>query len=368
MSQAQATDRRYRKPRLFEPIAFRGITARNRIMLSPMCQYCAPEAVPHDWHFVHLGSRAAGGAGIVMTEATAVEPRGRISPYDLGLWNDEQEQAFARIAAFVKEQGAVAGMQLAHAGRKASHTRPWEHRQPLTPDQGGWEVVGPSPIPWEPGELTPHELDAAEIAAIVAKFQAAARRAAQAGFDLLEIHAAHGYLLHSFLSPLSNQRTDAYGGGLANRARLLLETVEAVRAVWPADRPLFVRLSVTDWVEGGWTPADTIEVACRLAPLGVDLIDCSSGGSSPDQIVPVAPGYQVPLAEAVRRESGLPTAAVGLISSPQMAEEILANGRADLIILGRVLLWDPYWPHHAASELRAELRLPIQYERAGIYG
>lgn len=367
MSHARQAERRYRRPLLFEPITFRSIRIRNRIMLSPMCQYCAPTAVPHDWHFVHLGSRAVGGVGLIMTEATAVEPRGRITSYDVGLWNDEQEKAFARITAFVKDQGAVIGIQLAHAGRKASHTRPWEDRRPLRPEDGGWEVVGPSAIPWESGELLPHELDVAGIGEIVGQFRSATERALRAGFQLIELHAAHGYLLHSFLSPLSNLRTDAYGGSLENRSRFLIQTVQAVREVWPEELPLFVRLSVTDWTEGGWTLADTAAIARRLHGLGVDLVDCSSGGSSPDQQVPVSPGYQVPLAEAVRRESGVPTAAVGLISSPQMAEEILANGRADLVVLGRVLLWNPHWPYHAASELRAQVSLPTQYERSGIY-
>ncbi len=356
-----------RTPLLFQPISFREVVARNRIMISPMCQYCAPEAVPHDWHFVHLGTRAVGGAGIVMTEATAVEPRGRISPFDVGLWSDEQEAAFARIAAFVAEQGAVPGIQLAHAGRKGSHTRPWEDRRPIRPEQGGWGVVGPSPLAWDEDDLVPHELSPDEIAAIIGRYQDATRRALRAGFRIIEIHAAHGYLLHSFLSPLTNHRSDSYGGSFDNRTRILRELVEALRRVWPAERPLFVRLSATDWVEGGWTIDDTIELARCLAPLGVDLIDCSSGGAVPEQSIPVHPGYQVPLAEAVRREAGIATAAVGLISDPVQAEEIVANGRADLVVIGRIALWDPYWPHHAASELKARVRLPIQYERAGIY-
>lgn len=356
-----------RKPRLLEPIRLREVTARNRIMISPMCQYCAPDAIPHDWHFVHLGSRAVGGAGIVMTEATAVEPRGRITPFDVGLWNDEQEAAFARIARFVAEQGAVPGIQLAHAGRKASHTRPWEDRRPIPPDQGGWVVVGPSPIPWAEGDLVPRELTPQEIAEIVERFQASARRAHRAGFRLIEIHAAHGYLLHSFLSPLSNQRRDAYGGSFDNRIRFLLEVVQAVRQVWPEEFPLFVRISVTDWAEGGWDVNDSVELARRLKPLGVDLIDCSSGGTVPDQRIPSHPGYQVPLAEAVRRGAGIPTGAVGLISEPAHAEEILANERADLVVLGRIALWDPYWPLHAASRLKARVDLPIQYARCGIY-
>lgn len=362
-----ASERRERRVRLFEPLQLREVVVRNRIMISPMCQYCAPEAIPHEWHYVHLGSRAVGGAGIVMTEATAVEPRGRITPYDVGLWNDEQEAAFARITAFIAEQGAVPGIQLAHAGRKASHSRPWEDRRPIRPEDGGWEIVGPSPIPWADGGLVPKELTPDEIAYVVACFQNAAQRALRAGFRLVEIHAAHGYLLHSFLSPLSNHRTDAYGGSFENRIRILLETVQAVREVWPPELPLFVRLSVKDWVEGGWDVDDSIRLAKRLAPLGVDLIDCSSGGCVPEQRVPTHPGYQVPLAEAVRRGAGIRTGAVGLISEPVQAEEILANERADLVIVGRIALWDPYWPHHAASRLKAKVELPIQYARAGIY-
>ena len=359
---------RGRTTHLFTPIQLRSVTARNRIMVSPMCQYCAPQAVPHDWHFVHLGSRAVGGAGIVMTEATAVEPTGRITPYDVGLWNDEQEAAFARIAKFVAEQGAVPGIQLAHAGRKASHRRPWEDRTPLLAEEGGWEVVGPSALPWEEGDLVPHALTETEIGEVVAQFQAAAQRALRAGYRLIEIHAAHGYLLHSFLSPLSNQRRDKYGGSLENRMRILVETVQAVRDVWPSDLPLFVRLSATDWAEGGWTLADTVAVAKQLAQTDVDLIDCSSGGSTPDQQIPKHPGYQVPFAEAVRRQANILTGAVGLLSDPTMAEEILGNDRADLVILGRMSLWDPYWPHHAASVLKSEVNLPIQYARSEIYG
>ncbi len=357
----------YRKPKLFEPIQFRDVTVRNRIMMSPMCQYSAPEAVPLEWHYVHLGSRAVGGAGIIMTEATAVEARGRITPYCLGLWHDEQEAAFSRIAKFVAEQGAVPGIQLAHAGRKASHKRPWEDRTAIYPDEGGWEVVGPSAIPWEPDDLIPHALSSDEIGEVILKFQASAERALRAGFRIIEIHAAHGYLLHSFLSPLSNQRNDQYGGNLDNRMRLLLETITAVREVWPDELPLFVRLSITDWVEDGLTLEDTLAIAKKLASLDIDLIDCSSGGNSYKQKAPNHPGYQVPFSEAVRREAGIRTGAVGLINSAELAEEILANHRADIIILGRLVLWDPYWPYHAASKLRAELNLPIQYARSGIY-
>jgi 2,4-dienoyl-CoA reductase-like NADH-dependent reductase (Old Yellow Enzyme family) len=354
-------------PILFQPLALRGTTARNRIMISPMCQYCATGGVPDDWHFVHLGSRAVGGAGIVMTEATAVEPIGRITPYDLGLWNDKQETAFARIAQFVATQGALPGIQLAHAGRKASHLRPWEGRRPLLANEGGWEIVGPSSVAWAEGDLVPHELTSVEIAALVEKYRLSAERALRAGFKIVEIHAAHGYLLHSFLSPLSNRRGDEYGGTIERRARLLFEVVAAVRSVWPVELPVFVRVSATDWAEGGWKAEDTVWLARELSLRGVDVVDCSSGGAVPEQNIPTAPGYQVPLAESVRRDAGIKTAAVGLISTASQAEEILTRGQADLIVLGRMALWDPYWPYHAAKELGVKMDLPIQYARSGIY-
>ena len=336
-------------------------------MISPMCQYCAPDAVPHEWHFVHLGSRAVGGAGIVVTEATAIEPAGRITPYDLGLWNDEQELAFARIAAFVNEQGALPGIQLAHAGRKASHTRPWEERRPLSPEEGGWKVIGPSAVPWKEGDLIPREMTSTDIARVISQFQDAARRALRAGFRLIEIHAAHGYLFHSFLSPLSNHRSDRYGGDFDGRIRFLLEAVQAVREEWPQEFPLFVRLSATDWAKGGWQVADTVQLAKRLKVLDVDVIDCTSGGNVPEQGISLYPGYQVPLAEAVRREADVRTAAVGLISEPAFAEEIIASSRADIVVIGRVALWDPYWPLHAAKLLKTEVKLPIQYNRSNIF-
>jgi 2,4-dienoyl-CoA reductase-like NADH-dependent reductase (Old Yellow Enzyme family) len=353
--------------KLFEEIKLRGVTARNRIMLSPMCQYSAPDAVPLDWHFVHYGSRAVGGAGIVMTEASAVEPPGRITPYDLGLWNDKQEHAFARIAAFVAEQGAIPGIQLAHAGRKAWRTRPWEDRQPLRPPEGEWDIIGPSPVPWEEADTVPREMTGEDIARVIERFRDAARRALRAGFRIIELHAAHGYLFHSFLSPLSNLRTDDYGGSFDNRTRFVLETVRAVREVLPSDFPLFVRVSARDWVEGGWTVDDTVELARRLGQSGVDVIECSSGGNVPAEDTPAAPGYQVPFSEKVRREAGVMTAAVGLISDPAFAEQIVANNRADIVTLGRMLLWDPYWSHHAAKALNAEVELPIQYERSNIF-
>ncbi len=355
------------RPLLFEPIHLRRVTARNRIMLSPMCQYSARDGVPTEWHYIHLATRAVGGAGIVMTEATAIEPVGRISPWDTGLYSDEQEAAFARIAERVAEYGAVPGIQLGHAGRKASHTRPWEQRRPMRPEEGGWDVIGPSAVPWEPGDVVPKAMTADDIAAVVDKWRVAAERARRAGFEILEIHAAHGYLLHSFLSPLSNKRTDRYGGELEGRARLLVEVVDAVRMAWPDELPLFVRLSATDWVEGGWALDDTVAVARILQQHGVDVIDCSSGGSAPEQTMPRYAGYQVPFAAEVRRQTGMMTAAVGLLTDPVYVEEILQSGQADLVVLGRMMLWDPYWPHHAAAAMGIPLSLPVQYERSGIH-
>jgi 2,4-dienoyl-CoA reductase-like NADH-dependent reductase (Old Yellow Enzyme family) len=356
-------------PHLFRPITFRSVTARNRIMMSPMCQYSARDGVPDDWHFAHLASRAVGGAGIVFTEATHVEARGRITHWCLGLWNDEQQRALARIAAFVEAQGAVPGIQLAHAGRKGSVSRPWEGTRPLTPEQGAWATIGPSALPFADGFHTPKAMDEADIAEVLDAMARATRRARAAGFKIVELHAAHGYLIHEFLSPLSNHRDDEYGGDLDGRARFLMAMVDAVRSEWPAELPLFVRLSCTDWVEGGFDLEQAIAVAGRLKARGdVDLIDCSSGGSDPRQRIPTHPGYQVPLAEAIRRRAGIATGAVGLIHSPEMAEAILANGRADLVVLGRALLADPYWPLHAAATLRHKLAWPIQYERGNIFG
>jgi 2,4-dienoyl-CoA reductase-like NADH-dependent reductase (Old Yellow Enzyme family) len=336
-------------------------------MLSPMCQYCASDGLPDDWHFVHLGSRAVGGAGIVFTEATHVEPRGRITPHCLGLWNDEQTEAFARIVRFIEKQGAVPGIQLGHAGRKAGTTPPWEGSKPLTAEEGAWEVIGPSPIPFAKGFPVPKAMTKADIAQVTEAMIASTIRARDAGFKIIEIHAAHGYLLHQFLSPLSNQRTDRYGGSFENRIRLLRETIAAVRAEWPEDLPLFVRLSVSDWVAGGWDLNESIELARIMKADGhVDLVDCSSGGNDPRQQIAIHPGYQIPLAKALR-ETGLPTGAVGLLHSPDLCEQILANGQADLIILGRSLLAEPYWPIYAAKRLRAPPKWPVQYERSDIF-
>lgn len=351
-------------PHLFSPLTLRGVTLRNRVAVSPMCQYSSPDGFATDWHLVHLGSRAVGGAGLVFTEATAVSPEGRISPHDLGLWKDEHIDMLRRIATFLQLHGAAAGIQLAHAGRKASTRRPWDGGKPLGPDEGAWEVVGPSPIPFAPGYPVPRELDAAGLREIVTQFRQAARRAVTAGFDLIEIHAAHGYLLHSFLSPLSNKRTDAYGGSLENRARLLREVVAAVRATVPDRMPLFVRISATDWVPGGWTPDDSVALARLLKADGVDLIDCSSGANTPDAKIPVGPGYQVPFAARVRREAGIPTGAVGMITEPKQADDIIRTGDADMVLLARAMLRDPYWPVHAARELNQPYDWPVQYGRA----
>ncbi len=357
------------EPWLFQPITFRSVTSRNRIAVSPMCQYSAIDGMPDDWQFVHLGARAVGGAGIVFTEATHVEARGRITPGCLGLWNDDHADAFRRIVDFVGAQGAVPAIQLAHAGRKASVSRPWEGTKPLMPDSGGWDIIGPSPLAYTDDHSVPTELDKTGIAGVIDAFVAATRRARDVGFKLMELHCAHGYLAHEFLSPLSNRRTDAYGGDLAGRSRFIMELIDGVRGEWPDEAPLFIRLSCTDWVEGGWDLAQTVELARMLKARGdVDLIDCSSGGSDRRQRVPVHPGYQVPLAETVRRDAGIATGAVGLINSPDSAEEIIANGRADIVLLGRTMLHDPHWPLHAANALEAtSVSWPLQYERGNIF-
>jgi 2,4-dienoyl-CoA reductase-like NADH-dependent reductase (Old Yellow Enzyme family) len=328
-----------------------------------MCQYSSTDGFASDWHLVHLGSRAVGGAGLVLTEASAVEARGRISPEDLGIWDDAQIDPLARIAQHVHAQGAVAGMQLAHAGRKAGTARPWDGGQPLSDEQGGWQPIGASPIAFHTGYRVPTEASLDEIATIRGAFRDAARRCVHAGFRWIELHAAHGYLLHSFLSPLSNSRKDEYGGSFDGRIRLLLEVARDVRAVWPESLPLAVRLSCSDWVDGGWTPDETVELARRLQPEGVDLIYCSSSGSSPHAKVPEQPGYQLPFARAVRR-AGIPSAAVGLITEPLRAEAIIADGDADLVMLGRAFLRDPYWALHAAQTLGIPPTIPSQYLRA----
>lgn len=351
--------------KLFSPLKLCDLTLRNRVVVSPMCMYSATDGIPNDWHLVHLGSRAVGGAGLVLTEATAVSPEGRISPYDTGLWNDAQEGAWSKIVRFVKSQGVPIGVQLAHAGRKAGTDAPWNGGKPLLSDKGGWSpIYAPSPIPFAPGYQTPTEMTPQQIGAAITAFAAAARRALDAGFDVIELHMAHGYLLHSFLSPLSNRRSDDYGGPLENRMRMPLAVVQAVRAVWPATHPLLVRISATDWVDGGWDIGQSIEFAKRLRPLGVDLIDCSTGGLIKDAKVPAKSGYQIPFAEGIRRQAGIPTGAVGLITDPQQAEDILTNDRADLVLIARELLRNPYWPLHAARALGDDVPWPKQYERA----
>ena len=362
-----ASNKSERQVKLFSALELREVIIPNRIMISPMCQYCAKDGVPHDWHFVHLAARAVGGAGIVMTEAVAVEPLGRITPYDVGLWSDEQESAFRRIASFISEQGSIPGLQLAHAGRKASHSRPWEDRRRVPPSGGGWTVIGPSPIPWAPEESVPKELTTHDIARLTTTFQDAAQRALRAGFRLLELHAAHGYLLHSFLSPMTNHRRDEYGGDFEGRTRFIVEVVNAIREVWPAELPLFVRISATDWINNGWGLDDSVRLAKLLTSMGVDVIDCSSGGIMPGVDIKPHAGYQIPFAAKIRREAGVRTVAVGMISEPSQAEDIIANGRADLVAIGRLALWDPYWPHHAAKKLEARVQLPKQYERANIF-
>jgi 2,4-dienoyl-CoA reductase-like NADH-dependent reductase (Old Yellow Enzyme family) len=350
-------------PHLFEPITLRGATLRNRIGVSPMCQYSSVDGFASDWHLVHLGSRAVGGAALVNTEAAAIEARGRINPHDLGIWDDGHIDMLARIARFVTAHGAVPGIQLAHAGRKASRNRPWEPERSIQVDEGGWAAVGPSPIPFGAGWQVPHALTRDEIAGLLRSAEAATRRALAAGFGWLELHAAHGYLCHSFYSPLSNAREDEYGGRFENRIRFTVQMARSIRRVWPEDRPFSVRLSCTDWVEGGWTLEDTVALARALKAEGVDIVDCSSGGNVLAPI-PVGAGYQVPFAETVRRDARIATAAVGLITEPSHADEIVRNGRADLVLLAREELRDPYWPIHAAHVLRQEQRVPAQYLRA----
>ncbi|MEX2550888.1 MAG: NADH:flavin oxidoreductase/NADH oxidase [Nitriliruptoraceae bacterium] len=355
-------------PDLFDPLSLRSVTLDNRIAVSPMCQYQATDGLANDWHLVHLVSRAVGGHGLVLVEATGIEPEGRISPGCLGLWNDEQADALARITRQLRAHGSVPGLQLAHAGRKASTALPWEGKGALTEAHGGWPVVGPSPIAFDDGYPVPNEVGVDDIARLVTSFRASAVRALSAGFQLLEVHAAHGYLLHSFHSPLSNARTDAYGGDHDGRTRFTREVVRAVREVWPEELPLAVRLSVTDWQEGGWTVDDSVELSRRLADDGVDLIDCSSGGLTPGARGPQEPGFQVPFAERIRREAGIATAAVGLITEPVQAQTILAEERADLILLARASLRDPYWPRRAAEELgeKDRLRIPVSYARGWV--
>jgi len=352
---------------LFDSLTIRGITFRNRIGISPMCQYSSQDGYANDWHLVHLGARAIGGAGLIIAEATAVEPRGRITPHCAGLWDDAQIGPLLRVTQFIKEHGAVAGIQLAHAGRKASASRPWEGDRLIGEKDGGWEPWGPSAIAFGDNlPRAPHEMTVPEIHGVTGRFVEATRRAAAAGFEFVELHAAHGYLAHSFLSPLSNRRSDEYGGRFENRARFTIETFRAMRAVWPEHLPMAVRISCTDWAEGGWTIEDSVELAKRLKSEGADFIDCSSGALVPDAKIPFAPGFQVPFAERIRKEAGIATMAVGGITTPRQAEEIIAEGRADVVLIARESLRDPHWPARAAKELLGEhflSRLPVQYVR-----
>jgi 2,4-dienoyl-CoA reductase-like NADH-dependent reductase (Old Yellow Enzyme family) len=350
---------------LFSPLRIRDVTLRNRIVVSPMCEYSSEDGLANDWHVVHLGSRAVGGAGAVLTEASAVTADGRISSSDLGIYSDDHIAPLSRIFRFIEERGAVPGMQLAHAGRKASTAPPFKGGGPVAVADGGWEPIwAPSPIPFREGWQVPRAMPVAEIEKVTRAFAAAARRVLEAGGKIVEIHAAHGYLLQEFLSPLSNHRDDEYGGSFANRTRFVREVVDAVRTVWPERLPLWVRISSTDWTEGGWTIEDSVALAAQLGERGVDLIDCSSGGNVPQAAIPLGPGYQVPFAERIRRETGVMTGAVGLITEPAQAEEILREGRADVVILARQMLRDPYWPIHAAIALGDPPPVPDQYLRA----
>lgn len=349
---------------LFTALTIKQVKVKNRLVVSPMCQYSSTDGFANDWHLVHLGSRAVGGAGIVFTEATAVSPEGRISPFDLGIWKDEHIPFLQRITDFIEQQGAVPGMQLAHAGRKSSQRPPWERSIPLKPEEGAWQTLAPSAIAYKEGEPVPNELSISEIERIVSDFREAAKRVLKAGFEIIELHAAHGYLINEFLSPLSNQRTDKYGGSFENRIRFLLEIIEQVQTVWPADLPLFVRISATEFKEGGWNEQDSIALAKILKTKNVDLIDCSTGGNISGVKIEIKPLYQVSFAENIRREAKIMTGAVGLITTSQEAEGIISKGQADLVFMARELLRDPYFPRRAAYELGVDPEWPDQYERA----
>lgn len=351
---------------LFEPITIKNKTLKNRIVVSPMCQYSSFDGFANNWHLVHLGSRAVGGAALVFTEATAVSPEGRITPDDLGIWKDEHIPFLKNITGFIKEQNSVPGIQLAHAGRKASHLSPWKGRRPMKENEGAWQTLAPSAIPFKEGEPVPKEMTKEEIQQFVKDFVNATKRALQAGFEVFEIHGAHGYLINEFLSPISNQRQDEYGGSFENRTRLLLEIVQEMRKIIP-DQPLFVRISATEWVENGWNENDSVALAKILKEQSVDVIDCSSGGSAFDQKIPVQPLYQVPFSEKIKKETGILTAAVGMITTADEAEQVLKEQQADLIIMARELLREPYFPLHAARELGVDLLWPDQYERAKKY-
>lgn len=350
--------------KLFSPLSIKDITLKNRILVSPMCQYSSEDGFANDWHLVHLGSRAVGGAAAVIAEATAVSPEGRITLQDLGIWKDEHIEFLSRITKFISEQNCVPGIQLAHAGRKASHHRPWEGAAALKQEEGAWQTVAPSAVVYKEGEPVPHELSINEIEKIIQDFVSATERVVKAGFKILELHGAHGYLIHEFLSPLSNRRSDKYGGSFENRVQFLIDIIKAVKKVWPENYPLFVRISATDWVEGGWTEDDSVTLAKTLKTQGVDLIDCSTGGNTSKARIPVGPGYQVPFAEKIKKEAGILTGAVGLITEPAQANEIIESGQADIVLLAREMLRDPYFPLTASYELDADIQWPSQYERA----
>jgi 2,4-dienoyl-CoA reductase-like NADH-dependent reductase (Old Yellow Enzyme family) len=349
---------------LFSPLRIKNITLKNRIAVSPMCQYSAVDGFANDWHLVHLGSRAVGGASLIISEAASVSPEARISPGDLGIWKDEHIEMLKRITGFIHEHGSIAGIQLAHAGRKASFNAPWNGPKQLSKEEGGWQTVAPSAIPFNESDITPIALSTEDIEQVKADFKAATIRAIAAGFKVIELHGAHGYLIHQFLSPLSNHRNDNYGGSFENRIRFLLELVERVQEEWPAENPLFVRLSATDWAEGGWTAEESVRLSAILKANGVDLIDVSSGGLAIQQQIPVFPGYQVQFAESIKEETGILTGAVGLITEAEQAESILENGQADLVFLAREFLRDPYFPLTASEKLDGGLKWPVQYERA----
>jgi 2,4-dienoyl-CoA reductase-like NADH-dependent reductase (Old Yellow Enzyme family) len=353
---------------LFSPLQLRTVVFPNRIGVSPMCEYSSEDGFANDWHMVHLGARAQGGAGLVMMEASAVMPEGRISINDLGIWKDAHIEKLAQIVRFIHSQGARAGIQLAHAGRKGSMSAPFGGERLLKAEEGGWEPVAPSAVPFSPNYAVPQRLDQAGIAGVVKAFADAARRADAAGFDFIEVHGAHGYLLHEFVSPLANQRTDGYGGSFENRIRMPLEVADAVREAWPDHLPMFMRISATDWAEGGWTADEAVGLARRLGEHGVDLVDVSSGGQVPNAKIPAGPGFQVPFAERIRKEACVATAAVGLITEPSQADEIVANGQADIVLLARQMLRDPYWPLHAATVLGETASWPVQYLRAAPHG
>lgn len=350
--------------KLFSPLTIKSVTFKNRVVVSPMCEYSSVDGFANEWHLVHLGSRAVGGAGLIITEATAVSPEGRISPEDLGIWKNAHLDKLRSIVSFIHKHGSVAGIQLAHAGRKASFTAPWKGAEQLKPGNGGWQTVAPSALAFNEGHTVPEALTAEGIRKVIEDFKSAAQRALSAGFKLIEIHAAHGYLINQFLSPLSNQRTDDYGGSFENRIKLLLEIIEAIQSVWPAELPLFVRISATEWSPGGWDEQDSVRLATILKNKGVDLIDCSSGGNVPGVKIPVGPGYQVRFSALIKEETGILTGAVGMITTAEQAETILAKEEADLVVMAREMLRDPYFPLHAAEELGADIQWPDQYLRA----